>query len=158
RIDVLTNWSNATGFDDPVTESLIDMQFNFPYQVAAALALGERGPRWYTPSAAADPGLVSLKQRVHVSFDDECERVFREQGHWMWKVALPTKDGEVHRASVEEVEQVKDEAGLREKFLRTSEQVVGRESAEAVLAALDNLERNDSLDPLIEQLTPPRLR
>lgn len=70
RIDVATNWSNATSFDDQVAEGIADEQFNFPYLLAAAIAIGEKGPNWYTAAAAANSELVSLEQRVHVSFDD----------------------------------------------------------------------------------------
>lgn len=154
RVDVVTNWSNATGFGDRVTESLADKQFNFPYQVAAALTIGERGPNWYTSSAAADPELVALKNKVHVSFDDECETIFRETGNWMSKVAITTADGQVHRVAVEKVDKLTDGDGFREKFLRTSEQVVGRERAEAVLAAIEELDGQETLDTLVELLGP----
>ena len=37
RIDVMTSESHAIGFGDQEADSLADMQFNFPYQVAAAV-------------------------------------------------------------------------------------------------------------------------
>jgi 2-methylcitrate dehydratase PrpD len=151
-INVATNWSNATGFDDPVTETLADKQFNFPYQVAAAVVAGERGPDWYGSSAAANPDLVALKRRVHVSFDDECEQFFRKTGNWMSKIAVTTTDGNVRRVAVEKVDQLKSRDSVHEKFLSTSEQVVGREQAEAVLSTIDELDRHDSLEALVEHL------
>jgi 2-methylcitrate dehydratase PrpD len=158
RIEVITNRSNGTGFDDQVTESIADMQFNFPHQIAAAIALGERGPSWYTESASTNPELIALKNKVHVAFDDESERIFRETGQWMSKVAVTTTDGEVHRVRVDNVDKLTRGESIREKFLRTSEHVVGRERAEAVLATIEDLDGNESLDALVESLSLPRLQ
>ena len=158
RIDVVTNRSNGTGFDEQVTEGLADKQFNFPHQIAAAIVTGEVGPSWYTESASANPDIVSLKRKVHVSFDDECERVLREKGHWMSKVAVTTTDGDVYRVSVENVDKLTDGESVRKKFLRTSEQVICREKAEAVLATIESIDGHDSLDALVEHLSLPHLK
>ena len=153
RIDVVTNRSNCAGFDEQVTAGPADMQFNFPHQLAAAIVIGERGPSWYTDSALGSAEFLSLKHKVHLSFDEECERALREKGHWMSKVAVTTTSGAVHRVIVENVDKLTDGESLRKKFLRTSAQVIGQERAEAVLAAIDDLDGQDSLAALMEQLS-----
>jgi 2-methylcitrate dehydratase len=152
RIDVATNWSNATGFGEIETPGLADRQFNFPHQIAAAVAVGEPGPDWYTARAVRDPVLSSLKTKVHVSFDDECEQVFRETGNWMSKVVITTSGGEVHATAVKSIDKISDQDRVRKKFLTTATQVIDREQAERVLSALDELDGADSLDPLVERL------
>jgi 2-methylcitrate dehydratase PrpD len=152
RIDVMTNWSNAAGFDDPVTDGVADKQFNFPYQLGAALVMGERGPNWYREDASSNPDLVALKRRVHVSYDEESERIFRDTGAWMSKVAITTTTNDVHELAVHAVDTLNDGEGIREKFLTTASQVIGRERAESVLAAIDGVDEDQTLDPLIERL------
>lgn len=156
QIDVVTNQSNCAGFGEHTAESPADMQFNFPHQIAAAIVIGERGPSWYTASALAGEEFVSLKRKVHLSFDEECERALREEGLWMSKVAVTTTDGTVHRARVENVAKLTDGESIRTKFLRTSEQVIGREQAEAILATIESLDRAHTLEALVEQLRLPQ--
>ncbi len=152
RIDVMTSESHATGFGDQEADSLADMQFNFPYQVAAAVVGGDRGPNWYRASTAERPELQQVMQKVWVSSDDECERIDRETGNWMSKVAITTADGRSHSTAVETVDTIGTGSEIREKFLTTCEQVIGRDQAEAVLATIDELETHESLDPLVERL------
>ncbi len=119
----MTSESHATGFGDQEADSLADMQFNFPYQVAAAVVGGERGPNWYRASTAERPELHQLMQKVWVSSDDECERIDRETGNWMSKVAITTADGRSHSTAVETVDPIGTGSEIREKFLTTCEQV-----------------------------------
>jgi len=155
RIDVMTNSSNAAGFDDDVTDGLADKQFNLPYQLGAALIMGERGPNWYGAAAAANPELVALTRRVHVSYDDECEQIFRETGNWMSKVAIRTAGDELHERAVHTVEKLEDREGIHEKFLRTTTQVIPRERAEALLELIENLDAVESIRKLAEELRGP---
>ena len=152
RIDVVTNHSNGAGFGEQHTDSPADKQFNFPHQVAAAIVIGGRGPDWYTAAALEGAEFLSLKRKVHLSFDEECERALREDGLWMSKVAVTMADGVVHRARVESVDRLTDGASVRGKFLGTVEQVVGRERAEALLAVIEGLDGAPSLDALVAQL------
>jgi hypothetical protein len=76
----------------------------------------------------------------------------------MSKVAVTTTDGEVQRVRVDTVAKLTEGESIREKFLRTSEHVVGRERAEAVLATIEDLDAHESLDALVENLSLPRLK
>ena len=158
RIDVVTNRSNGAGFGEQHTDGPADKQFNFPHQVAAAIVIGGRGPAWYTAAALEGDEFLSLKRKVHLAFDEECERALVEKGLWMSKVAVTTTDGVVHRARVENVEKLTDGDSVRRKFLSMAEQVIGQERAESILASIEALADHESLDALVEQLSFQQLR
>ena len=152
RIEVITNESESIGMEDQAPVSLADREFSTPYQVAAALVAGEPGPNWYTESTARSPEMADMIKRVTLSFDEECERAYREEGLFTTKVTVLTKAGQRHNQRVD-MPRLEDQAGgLKNKFLTTASQVTDRGQAQKILSTLDNLESVGKVSELTEQL------
>lgn len=152
RIEVITNYSESIGMEDQAPVSLADREFSTPYQVAAALVAGEPGPNWYTEKTANSREMSDMIKRVTLSFDEECELAYRDQGLFTTKVSIITKSGETYyqRVDLPILEDKSD--GLRKKFLTTAVQVVDNERAQNIVSTLDNLADVGNISELTRQL------
>ncbi|MCE2405719.1 MAG: MmgE/PrpD family protein [Dehalococcoidia bacterium] len=153
-IQVVTNKQDGIGFDDRDPQGLSDLQFSMPYQVAAALAAGDGGPGWYCDSTAASPQVRDLARRVELSFDDECERLFRESHLRVSKVAVHTRSGARYTRRVDGVGHVSEAGEIRSKFTTTASQVIDPDHVSRILDTVDTLEDQDGLAPLMDLLAP----
>ncbi len=152
KIDVITNRGGALGFDDQNPKGLCDREFSIPYAVSAALIAGDRGPNWYIESTAQGPALSSMIKRVSLTFDEECEKLFREKRIRMCKVSLQTKGGQQYTRNVERPNPVGSAETVKEKFTTTTSQVMGRDQVFKLLDTVDNLEAVGNISELIELL------
>ena len=154
RIEVITNKQDGIGFGDQEPEGLSDIQFSMPYQVAAALAAGDGGPNWYCDRTAASPEVRNLAKRVELSFDDECERLFRERHLRVSKLTVHTRSGSRYTRMVDRVGHVADADEVKSKFITTTSQVLEADRVARVLDAVDTLEAQDGVAGLMEMLAP----
>lgn len=148
-IEVVTNRREAIGFDDQDPVSLVDRMFSVPAQVSAALLAGDPGPNWYSTSTRNDPFRRSLARRIFLSFDEECEAA-RDSGERLSKVIIKTKDGRTFSTKISDLPAVRTRSEVEEKFLTTTEQVVGSSRAHRILAEIRKLTESRNLDQLIE--------
>ena len=160
RIEVITNKQDGIGFDDQEPEGLSDIQFSMPYQVAAALAAGDGGPNWYRDGTAVSVEVRDLARRVELSFDEECERLFRESHLRVSKVTVETRSGSQYTRRVDGVGHVASAGEVRSKFITTTSQVMEAEQAARILDAVDTLEVQDGVTGLMGLLAslPNRVR
>lgn len=154
RIEVVTNEQDGIGFDDRDPRGLSDIQFSMPYQVAAALAAGDGGPGWYSEATASSPRVRDLARRVELSFDDECERLFRESHLRVSKVAVHTTSGERYTRRVDRVGHVSEAADIRSKFTTTASQVIDADHVSRILDTVDTLDTQPGIAALMDLLAP----
>ena len=155
RIEIIANKHDATGFNTRELINLSDMEFSMPYQVSAALIAGDKRPNWYTDSTAKGPGINNMMQRVAVSFDEECDRAFRERLLRLVKVSVLTKSGKRYDGRLDQPGEVRDRGDARSKFITTTSQVVDRGQAHTVLSTIENLEAVNNISELIALLRIP---
>ena len=139
-IEVITNEQDGIGFDDKNPVSLSDKEFSLPYQVAASLYAGDGGPNWYLDKTSKNPAVVSMTQRVTLSFDEECENFFRDKRLRLSKINIKTKSGKTISSRIETAGAFRTADEIRNKFLTTASQVIEKDRAEKILATLENLE------------------
>ena len=154
RIEVITNKQDGIGFGDQEPEGLSDIQFSMPYQVAVALVAGEGGPNWYSDRTATSPEVRNLAKRVELSFDDECEELFREQHLRISKLAVHTKSGGLYTQRVDRVGEVVDADEIRSKFVTTASQVIEADRVNRILETVADLESLDGVSGLMKLMAP----
>jgi 2-methylcitrate dehydratase PrpD len=154
-IDVVTNRAGGIGFDDQAPARLVDREFNMPFQVASALLGGEKGPGWYADELANSPQFRDMEKRVKLSFDAECDQVFRDTHLRMSKVTVATKAGQRYSTRVDRPERVSDAEAVRTKFIDTTTQVIRRDQARQIIRAVDRLESMASVSELVALLRIP---
>ena len=140
RIDVVTNRAGGIGFDDQEPSSLADKEFSMPYQVAAALLGGEKGPNWYADKLADSPRFRDMERRVKLAFDEESDQVYSDGHVRMSKVTVAMKDGRTYNTRVDRTERISEPNDVRAKFMRTTAQVIDRDQAEKIADCVDHLE------------------
>ena len=67
-----------------------------------------------------------MARRVTLSFDDEANEVFLRTGNRMSEVTISTKAGRRYRKCIEQPDLVQAADVIRDKFLTTTAQVIGR--------------------------------
>ena len=139
-IDVVTNKAGGIGFDELNPSSLADKQFNMPYQVAAALLGGDKGPDWYADKLADNSRFRDMEKRVKLAFDEECDRVYNDGHLRMSKVTVATKDGRKYNTRVDRPRRISEPDDIRSKFIETTAHVIDRDRAEEIIRAVDRLE------------------
>ena len=156
-IEVITNRTECVGFGDQEPSGLIDMQASIPYQVSAALLAGDGGPNWYSDATAKDPQFTNMVKRVSHSFDEECEQVFRDTHLRLTKVAVITKAGQRYNSRVGRARVLRSSEEVRNKFVATTSQVIGRDRVDKILNTVDNLESVEKISELMDLLSslPP---
>ena len=153
-IEVITNKHDGIGFDDRDLPGLCDVEFSMPYQVAAAILGGEKGPRWYSDKLVKSPEMGDMMNRVSLGFDDECERIYLESHMRICKVTLSTKNGQRYNTRVDEVGHAESGEEIRKKFITTTSQVIDDDRVQKILTAVDNLEAAESVSELVGLLAP----
>ncbi len=154
RIEVITNEQDGIGFDDQEPVGLSDMEFSMPYQVAASLVAGAGGPNWYTQKTANSPELTNLSKRVVLSFDEECEKIFRESHTRMCKVTVHAKSGQSYSRRVDRVGEVTKADDVKSKFVTTASQVIDSDRVNRIVDAVDSLDSAGNVSELIKLLSP----
>ena len=154
-IEVVTNWSGSIGFDVPEPNSVADMEFSMPYQVAAALLAGGKGPDWYSERTARSQEVADMAKRVVLSFDEESEQFFRETNQRMSKITVQTKGGQRYSTRVDRAGVVQDAEELRDKFVTTTSQVIDKSQVDKILDAIDSLETMEEVSELVDLLYIP---
>ena len=157
-IEVITNRYEGIGFDDREPVTAPDREFSIPYQVSAVLLAGNRGPDWYSDSTAKSPEVTDMMKRVTLSFDEECDQVFRESHLRMSKVTILTKDGQRYSRRVDQAGRVRNAEEVRDKFITTICQVIDREQVDKILSTVEALEGAERLSELIDLLRVPTPR
>ena len=152
KIDVITNRGGAVGFGDQEPVNLCDREFSIPYAVSAALVAGDRGPNWYIEGTAKSPELSSMIKRVSLSFDEECEQLFREKRIRMCKVSVRIKGGQQYTRNVERPNPAGTAETVKEKFTTTTSQVLGPDQVSKLLDTVNNLEAVADISELIDLL------
>ena len=155
-VHVVTNRAGGIGFDDQAPSRLVDRQFSMPYQVAAAVLAGSRGPDWYSEELAGGDGFREMERRVSLGFDEEAEQVYRDTHARISKVTISTKDGRSFGARVDDTDRYGDLDGVLAKFMATTTQVIGRDRAETIAGAVDRLESMPNISELTGLLKVPR--
>ncbi len=152
-IGVATQKSDGVGFHDQKPVGLCDQQFSVPYQVAASLYAGERGPNWYTDEIAKSPEIEKMSRRVTLSFDDEADEVFLRTGNRMSEVTISTKAGRHYSKRLEEPDLVEAADEIRDKFLTTTAQVIAGGRAHRIVECVEHLEDLENVSDLTELCT-----
>ena len=155
NVHVVTNRAGGIGFEDQAPSRLVDREFSMPYQVAAAVLAGTKGPGWYSAALADGDGFRAMEKRVSLGFDDESEQVYRDTHARMSKVTLSTKDGRSFSTRVDHADRHSDRDGVLAKFMDTTTEVIGRDHAEKIAGAVDRLESMDSISELAGLLRVP---
>ena len=157
RIEVITNKADGVGFDDLEFRNLSDRQFSIPYQVSAALLSGDKGPNWYVDSTASSPKMADMMKRVVLSFDEECDQVYRNTRQRMSKITVLTKSGQRYNRRVDQPGYNRSAEEVRNKFTTTT-QVIDRGQVDKILGTIDNLESIGNVSELIDLLRIPAPR
>ena len=158
---VITNKEDGIGFDDQEPQSVVDMQFSMPYQLSASLFAGDPGPNWYLDKIARSPQVTNMMKRVRLSFDEECERIWREQSIRVSKVHVVTNDGKRYETRTDGTKAHrsggKAESGeeIRKKFITTTSQVIDGGLAHDIATTIENLEEVGNVSELIHLLHVP---
>ena len=152
EIQVITNKGGAIDFGDKKPVSVCDREFSTPYQVSAALLVGDQGPDWYTDRIAESPELNDLIKRVSLSFDEECDQIWREKRHRTSKVTVTTKSGQRFSTRVEHPRHGRSGEDIRNKFITTTSQVISRDQVDKILSTIDNLESVGSVSEMTDLL------
>ena len=155
-IEVITNKQDGIGFDDQEPVGLSDMQFSTPYQVATALFAGGKGPNWYSDSATKSREVTDMAKRVTLSFDEECEQIYRDRHLRISKVTVLTKSGQRYNRRVDQVGEAQSADEIRNKFITTTSQVIGRDQVDKILTTVDNLEGVGRISELMDVLSSLR--
>ena len=161
KIDVITAKGAGIGFDDQEPQSVVDRQFSMPYQLSASLFAGDPGPNWYLDKIARSPQVTNMMKRVRLSFDEECERIWREQSIRVSKVHVVTNDGNRYETRTDGTEEDRSggkmESGeeIRKKFITTTSQVIDGGLAHDIANTIENLEEVGNVSELIHLLRVP---
>ena len=152
-IEVITNKQDGIGFNAPDPEGLSDIEFSMPYQIGTALLAGDGGPNWYTDRTAKSTEISSMMGRVSLSFDEECEKVFRDSHLRMSKVTVQTKAGQRYTRRVDRVSNPQTVEEIRNKFITTTTQVIERDRVDRILNTLDSLETLGNVSELLQLIS-----
>jgi 2-methylcitrate dehydratase PrpD len=155
KIDVITAKGAGIGFDDQEPQGLVDRQFSMPYQVSASLFAGDPGPNWYLDEFARSPEVTNMMKRVWLSFDDECEQIFREQRIRVSKLSIVTKDGKRYETRADRDGEARTGEEIRKKFITTTSQVIDTDRANDIADTIENLEEVGRISELIDLLRIP---
>ena len=155
-IDVVTNRQGGIGFDDQGPSRLVDQEFSMPYQVAAAVLAGTKGPGWYSQDLAGTARFRDMEKRVSLGFDEEADRAYSDSHLRIGKVTVATKDGRRFSARVDRPDRVSDPDAVRGKFFDTVTQVIDRDQAEKIAGAVDSLQSMPAVSELAGLLKVPR--
>ena len=155
RIEVATSKAAGLGFGDQEPESIVDMQFSIPYQLSAALLAGDPGPNWYSDKTANSPGVTDMIKRVSVTYDEECERAFRDSHLRMTKVNVLTRAGQRYESRSARHKEARTADEVRKKFITTTSQVIDKHQVDNILSTIGNLEEVGSISQLIDLLHLP---
>ena len=155
EIRVITNKEDGIGFDDQEPQGLVDRQFSMPYQVSASLFAGDPGPNWYLDEFARSPEVTNMMKRVWLSFDDECEQIFREQRIRVSKLSIVTKDGKRYETRADRDGEARTGEEIRKKFITTTSQVIDTDRANDIADTIENLEEVGRISELIDLLRIP---
>ena len=155
-VHVVTNRAGGIGFEDQAPTRLVDREFSMPYQVAAAVLAGTKGPGWYSEELAGGDGFRDMERRVSLGFDEESEQVYRDTHARISKVILSTRDGRSFRTRVDDTDRYTDWDGVLAKFMDTTTQVISRDHAESIAGAVKGLESMASISELMGLLKVPR--
>ena len=151
-VEVITNRTEGVGFGDQDPKGPIDMEFSIPHQIAAALLVGPGGANWYWESTAAKPQFTDMVKRVSLSFDEECEQIFRDTHMRMSKISVTTKAGQRYAKRVDRARIVRTLDEVRDKFVAATSQVIDRERADKILNTVNNLESISNVSDLVNLL------
>ena len=155
EIRVITNKEDGIGFDDQEPQVWWTGQFSMPYQVSASLFAGDPGPNWYLDEFARSPEVTNMMKRVWLSFDDECEQIFREQRIRVSKLSIVTKDGKRYETRADRDGEARTGEEIRKKFITTTSQVIDTDRANDIADTIENLEEVGRISELIELLRIP---
>ena len=152
RIDVALSETDAVGFDDQEPNGLSDMEFSIPYQVSAALLAGDKGPQWYSRQGSKAAQIAAMAKRATLSFDEECERAFRESHIRLSKVAVLTKSGQRYSSRADDAGRAQSTDEVRSKFVTTTSQVIDQARVDRILSTIEDLENLGKVSELMEPL------
>jgi 2-methylcitrate dehydratase PrpD len=129
-----------------------DAKFSLPYAVASMLVRGHLDVDDFTEAAIRDVAVLSVAQRVSYRDDPDSDFPARFPG---W-VRMHLKDGRVveHREPINRgsAENPLSDDDVRKKFRRNATRVMAAEQAEAVIEAVDRIERAEDLKELSDRL------
>lgn len=136
-------------------QSDYDAKFSLPYFVAACLVRGQFGLRELEPASIGDPAILELCAKVHCEHD--AESAFPE--FFSGQVEIVLRDGRrlVRRERVNRgaAERPLSRQEIEAKFLDNALLAVSPAQAQAVLAAVMDLEHAPGLDALCQALALP---
>ena len=133
-------------------ETTLDAQMSLPYSFAVALLTGRVSRAEYDDRVLVDPAVRELALRVELvedlSFEDETPKV----------VEVETVDGRryigAHRFAKGHAGNPLSAEEIDAKFASLASPVLGQAAAQRVRTIIGHLEREPSLAPLLEALTP----
>jgi len=101
KVDVFTYGiaTIAVGKEMPDNGTIVSAQFSIPYVVAACLMDGKLGPEQLTEKRLSDRKLIALSRKVHVSGDDELNKLY--PGKTASRVKITMKSGEAIQKQVD---------------------------------------------------------
>lgn len=153
RCAVLT--SGRTLVADPPDEkrnptNTVDAQFSMPYGAAVAAVRRSAGLDAFEDDVVRDPAVRTLLPRVVCESDPELDAAFPDR--WGARAAIRLRDGRTLTTSISDP-RGGPEMPLRwddlvEKFTELTEPIVSADRAEAIISAVREVDRAESLRPL----------
>jgi 2-methylcitrate dehydratase PrpD len=119
-------------------QSAFEAKFSLSYTVAARLVLGRVREQAFMPEALSNPAIAALEDKISVTVDAACTRVFPKQRSAHVEIELV--NGEVlsiHQATRHgDPDDPLTDAELLDKFLELTEPRIGKASAQALSQAI----------------------
>jgi 2-methylcitrate dehydratase PrpD len=154
-IDVAT-YDIAAHLTDPEPKTALAGRFSLPYVVAATVTNGSAGPEIFTPEMLADPTVLGISRRVHVSEDKAFTTM--TPANRPAQVTLHFKDGTQRAKTVYgskgDPDQPMTAAELESKFYQLTRPILGHDRALQAWVELDRLEQWLHLDRVAQLLVP----
>ena len=125
-------------------------KFSLPYCVAIALLFRKVTLAEFAPDKLADPAVVELARKIHVSENPEATAAFPRERQAT--VVFELHGGQVIEERIRFPHDTPDYKNLEEKFLSSAEMAIDSQRARLVKDMVLNLEQHSRLDSLMETL------
>lgn len=156
QIEIET-FHNAVRLDQYRPKSTEEAQYSLPFPVAAALVHGHLPPSAILENALDDPAVLAVSDRIRLLEADDIEARFPAER--FARARFRMKDGRVLESATTpargDAERPLGDHEIVSKFQRIAGSLCGRERSEAILASIAGLEREETVDGLVNLLVAP---
>ncbi len=125
-----------------------EAKFSLPYCVAVALLFKRVTLDEFSPDKLADPAVMELARKIHVSEDAEATAAFPRERRA--NVVFELHDGQLIEEKILFPQDTPNYKSLEKKFLSLAEMAIDSQRARRVRDMVLNLEQHSRLDGLME--------